>query len=46
MKLRRLRSRGGDVFDACLKAVNWEAHMLVIGFAAGRFQTSRLTASL
>jgi NADPH:quinone reductase len=29
---------GGDVFDACLKAVNWEARMLVIGFAAGRIQ--------
>jgi NADPH2:quinone reductase len=30
---------GGDVFDACLKAVNWEARMLVIGFAAGRIQS-------
>jgi NADPH:quinone reductase len=30
---------GGDVFDACLKAVNWKARMLVIGFAAGRIQS-------
>jgi NADPH2:quinone reductase len=30
---------GGDVFDACLKAVNWEARVLVIGFAAGRIQS-------
>jgi NADPH:quinone reductase len=29
---------GGDIFDACLRAVNWEARMLVIGFAAGRIQ--------
>lgn len=29
---------GGDVFDACLRAVGWEARMLVIGFAAGRIQ--------
>ena len=26
---------GGDVFDQCLRAVNWEARMLVIGFASG-----------
>jgi NADPH:quinone reductase len=29
---------GGDAFDAALRAVNWEARMLVIGFAAGRIQ--------
>jgi NADPH:quinone reductase len=29
---------GGDVFDQALRAVNWEARMLVIGFAAGRIQ--------
>jgi NADPH:quinone reductase len=29
---------GGDMFDQCLRAVNWEARMLVIGFAAGRIQ--------
>jgi NADPH2:quinone reductase len=29
---------GGDLFDECLRAVNWEARMLVIGFAAGRIQ--------
>jgi NADPH2:quinone reductase len=30
---------GGDIFDACLKAVNWEARMLLIGFAGGRIQS-------
>jgi NADPH:quinone reductase len=30
---------GGDVFDACMKAVNWEARMLLIGFAGGRIQS-------
>jgi NADPH:quinone reductase len=30
---------GGDAFDQALRAVNWEARMLVIGFAAGRIQT-------
>jgi NADPH2:quinone reductase len=29
---------GGDAFDGALHAVNWEARMLVIGFAAGRIQ--------
>ena len=29
---------GGDAFDQALRAVNWEARMLVIGFAAGRIQ--------
>ena len=29
---------GGDLFDECLRAVGWEARMLVIGFAAGRIQ--------
>ncbi|HEV2336764.1 MAG TPA: NADPH:quinone oxidoreductase family protein [Stellaceae bacterium] len=29
---------GGDGFDQALRAVNWEARMLVIGFAAGRIQ--------
>jgi NADPH:quinone reductase len=29
---------GGDAFDEALRAVNWEARMLVIGFAAGRIQ--------
>src|SRR5579872_750531 len=29
---------GGDAFDAALRAVNWEARMLVIGFAGGRIQ--------
>lgn len=27
---------GGDVFDASLRAVNWNARILVIGFAGGR----------
>jgi hypothetical protein len=35
---RRLRPVGGDVFDQALRAVNWEARMLVIGFASGRIQ--------
>lgn len=30
---------GGDAFDQALRAVNWEARMLVIGFAAGRIPT-------
>src|ERR1700737_2720391 len=29
---------GGDAFEQALRAVNWEARMLVIGFAAGRIQ--------
>lgn len=27
---------GGDVFDASLRAVNWNARLIVIGFAGGR----------
>lgn len=30
---------GGDAFDQALRAVNWEARMLVIGFAGGRIQS-------
>lgn len=29
---------GGDAFDQAIRAVNWEARMLVIGFAGGRIQ--------
>jgi NADPH2:quinone reductase len=29
---------GGDAFEQALRAVNWEARMLVIGFASGRVQ--------
>ena len=29
---------GGDAFDQALRAVNWHARMLVIGFASGRIQ--------
>jgi NADPH2:quinone reductase len=29
---------GGDAFDQALRAVNWAARMLVVGFAAGRIQ--------
>jgi len=29
---------GGDAFDQALRAVSWEARMLVVGFAAGRIQ--------
>ncbi len=27
---------GGDAFDSALRATNWEARMLVVGFASGR----------
>jgi NADPH2:quinone reductase len=27
---------GGDAFDQALRAVNWEARMLIVGFASGR----------
>lgn len=30
---------GGDAFDQALRAVNWEARMMVIGFAGGRIQS-------
>jgi len=30
---------GGDAFDQALRAVNWRARMLVVGFAAGRIQS-------
>jgi NADPH:quinone reductase len=29
---------GGDAFDEALRAVNWGARMLIVGFAAGRIQ--------
>ncbi len=29
---------GGDALDQALRSVNWEARMLVIGFAGGRIQ--------
>ena len=29
---------GGDVFDQAIRAGNWEARMLIIGFASGRIQ--------
>lgn len=29
---------GGDAFDQAIRAVNWQARMLVIGFASGRIQ--------
>ena len=29
---------GGDAFDQAIRAVNWEARMLIIGFASGRIQ--------
>jgi NADPH2:quinone reductase len=31
-----LDSVGGDVFDGCVRAMNWEGRLLVVGFAAGR----------
>jgi NADPH2:quinone reductase len=30
---------GGDAFNKCLRAVNWEARMLIVGFAAGTIQS-------
>jgi NADPH2:quinone reductase len=30
---------GGDAFDQAIRAVNWEARMLVIGFASGKIQS-------
>jgi NADPH2:quinone reductase len=27
---------GGDVFDSCVRAMNWEGRLLVVGFASGR----------
>jgi len=27
---------GGDVLDGCVRAMNWEGRLLVVGFAAGR----------
>ena len=30
---------GGDAFDQAIRAVAWDARMLVIGFAAGRIQS-------
>ena len=27
---------GGDVFDGCIRALNWEGRLLVVGFAGGR----------
>jgi NADPH2:quinone reductase len=29
---------GGDQFDQAIRAVNWEARMLLVGFASGRIQ--------
>ena len=29
---------GGDAFDQAIRAVNWQARMLIIGFAGGRIQ--------
>jgi NADPH2:quinone reductase len=31
-----LDSVGGNVFDGCVRAMNWEGRLLVVGFAAGR----------
>ena len=32
---------GGDVFDACLRALAWRGRIVVIGFAAGRIPEVR-----
>jgi NADPH:quinone reductase len=31
---------GGDIFDQCVRVVNWEGRLLVIGFASGRIPTA------
>lgn len=31
---------GGDVFDQCVRVMNWEGRLLVIGFASGRIPTA------
>lgn len=27
---------GGDIFDGCVRSMNWEGRLLVVGFAGGR----------
>jgi NADPH:quinone reductase-like Zn-dependent oxidoreductase len=34
-----LESVGGDLFDACMRAIAWEGRLVVIGFAGGRIPT-------
>ena len=31
---------GGDIFDQCVRVMNWEGRLLVIGFASGRIPTA------
>ena len=31
---------GGDIFDQCVRVMNWEGGLLVIGFASGRIPTA------
>jgi NADPH2:quinone reductase len=31
---------GGDVFDQCVRVMNWEGRLLIIGFASGRIPTA------
>lgn len=31
---------GGDIFDQCMRVMNWEGRLLVIGFASGRIPTA------
>lgn len=34
-----LETVGGDVFDACMRAIAWEGRLVVVGFAGGRVPT-------
>ncbi len=37
---------GGDVFDACMRCINWEGRILIIGFASGRIPTAKMNIVL
>lgn len=34
-----LEQVGGDLFDACLRAIAWEGRLVIVGFAGGRIPT-------
>ena len=37
---------GGDVFDTCMRCINWEGRILVIGFAGGRIPEAKMNIVL
>lgn len=37
---------GGDVFDSCMRCINWEGRILIIGFASGRIPTAKMNIVL